>query len=275
MSLQQIDADYRGRGWIYLLHVHGPWFTAHRIELLGVPNKVSVHSILSPVKLLKVIRFSWITVGTLLDFFVSIIFTITRCGILNTYPKNSALWVIVNVRVVCSFFIGLYSIVSSLDFDICHGWICFGILKPLFSNDPWIENTVQNSIRIVYQQKKVQMRNIQWHQTVTCYALADLGGGAGTRAPPSGSNFLHFHAVFGKNWSNSMLAPPPLGLAPPRLGNPGSATVMVCVSQGNMDLTRLLRYLIVFSFGCTTYFFAGKNLNLRFSWHGGGEVMWN
>ena len=50
------------------------------------------------------------------------------------------------------------------------------------------------------------------------------GGGAGTRAPPSGSNFLHFHAVFGKNWSNSMLAPPPLGLAPPRLGNPGSAT---------------------------------------------------
>ena len=51
------------------------------------------------------------------------------------------------------------------------------------------------------------------------------GGGAGTRAPPSGSNFLHFHAVFGKNWSNSMLAPPPLGFAPPRLGNPGSATV--------------------------------------------------
>ena len=42
------------------------------------------------------------------------------------------------------------------------------------------------------------------------------GGGAGTRAPPSGSNFLHFHAVFGKNWSNSMLAPPPLwGWRPP------------------------------------------------------------
>ena len=46
-------------------------------------------------------------------------------------------------------------------------------------------------------------------------ALADLGGGAGTRAPPSGSNFLHFHAVFGKNWSNSMLAPPLWGWRPP------------------------------------------------------------
>ena len=59
---------------------------------------------------------------------------------------------------------------------------------------------------------------------VELYTLADLGGGRRDARPPSGSNFLHFHAVFGKNWSNSMLAPPPLGLAPPRLGNPGSAT---------------------------------------------------
>ena len=43
-------------------------------------------------------------------------------------------------------------------------------------------------------------------------------------APPSGPKFLHFHAVFGKNWPNNRLAPPPLGLAPPPLGNPGSAT---------------------------------------------------
>ena len=49
-------------------------------------------------------------------------------------------------------------------------------------------------------------------------ALADLGGGRRDARPPSGSNFLHFHAVFGKNWSNSMLAPPPLGLAPPPSG---------------------------------------------------------
>ena len=32
-------------------------------------------------------------------------------------------------------------------------------------------------------------------------------GGTGTRARPSGPNFFHFHAVFRKIWSNSMLAP--------------------------------------------------------------------
>ena len=55
----------------------------------------------------------------------------------------------------------------------------------------------------------------------------DSGGSkGGTRDvhPPSGPKFLHFHAVFGKNWPNNRLACPPLGLAPPPLGNPGSAT---------------------------------------------------
>ena len=50
------------------------------------------------------------------------------------------------------------------------------------------------------------------------------GGARGTRATPSGPKFLHFHAVFGKNWPNNRLAPLPLGLVPPPLGNPGSAT---------------------------------------------------
>ena len=52
------------------------------------------------------------------------------------------------------------------------------------------------------------------------------GGSKGERegrAPP-GPKFLHFHAVFGKNWPNNRLASPPLGLAPPPLGNPGSTT---------------------------------------------------
>ena len=56
-------------------------------------------------------------------------------------------------------------------------------------------------------------------------AVADLRGGREGRAPPpSGPKFLHFHAVFGKNWPNNRLAPPPLGLVPPPLGNPGSCT---------------------------------------------------
>ena len=54
--------------------------------------------------------------------------------------------------------------------------------------------------------------------------MADLRGGRRGRAPPFGPKFLHFHAVFGKNWPNNRLAPPLLGLAPPPLRNPGSAT---------------------------------------------------
>ena len=57
--------------------------------------------------------------------------------------------------------------------------------------------------------------------------MADLRGGARPSRPPSCPKFLHFHAVFGKNWPNNRLAPPPLGLAPPPLGNPGSATEYV------------------------------------------------
>ena len=42
------------------------------------------------------------------------------------------------------------------------------------------------------------------------------GSKGGVRDAPPGPKF-HFHAVFGKNWPNNRLAPPPLG-------NPGSAT---------------------------------------------------
>ena len=49
-------------------------------------------------------------------------------------------------------------------------------------------------------------------------------GGVRDACPPSGPKFLHFHAVFGKNWPNNRLACPSLGLMPPPLINPGSAT---------------------------------------------------
>ena len=47
-----------------------------------------------------------------------------------------------------------------------------------------------------------------------------------TRAPPWGSKFFQFHAVFGKIWQNRMLVPPG-ELAPPPQGNPGSTTGVV------------------------------------------------
>ena len=34
------------------------------------------------------------------------------------------------------------------------------------------------------------------------------GGSKGSALPSSGPKFLHFDAVFGKNWSNSRLVPP-------------------------------------------------------------------
>ena len=48
-------------------------------------------------------------------------------------------------------------------------------------------------------------------------AVADLRGGARDARPP-GLKFLHFHAVFGKNWPNNRLAPPPFGVSAPSSG---------------------------------------------------------
>ena len=47
--------------------------------------------------------------------------------------------------------------------------------------------------------------------------MADLHWGARDVSPPW-PKFLYFHVVFGENWPNSVLAPPPLG-------NSGSAIV--------------------------------------------------
>ena len=72
--------------------------------------------------------------------------------------------------------------------------------------------------------------SIQWYSKrlgdpVDGKSVADLRGAQGTRAPPWGSKFFQFHAVFGKIRQIRMLAPPPPGeLAPPPRGNPGSAT---------------------------------------------------
>ena len=63
-------------------------------------------------------------------------------------------------------------------------------------------------------------------------SVVDLRGGTRDACPPSGPKFLHFHAVFGENWPNNRLAPPPLGLVPPPLGNPGSATACIWLFKG-------------------------------------------
>ena len=47
-------------------------------------------------------------------------------------------------------------------------------------------------------------------------AVADLHSKILDARPPSRSNFLHFHTVYGEIWPNNRLAPP-------HLGNPGSA----------------------------------------------------
>ena len=53
--------------------------------------------------------------------------------------------------------------------------------------------------------------------------LVDRGGAGGKGCPPR-PKFLHFHAVFGKKWTNSRL-PPPSGVGALPRGNPESAIV--------------------------------------------------
>ena len=48
-----------------------------------------------------------------------------------------------------------------------------------------------------------------------CSGGSKGGGAQGTRAPTSGPKFLHFHVVFGKNWSKYRLPTPPWGWRTP------------------------------------------------------------
>ena len=66
-------------------------------------------------------------------------------------------------------------------------------------------------------------RNIFWNYKFRCFALADLGGGLGTRAPPLGPIsfiFLGFSVNILSNIGTNS------GVGTPCLGNPGSATAL-------------------------------------------------
>ena len=60
------------------------------------------------------------------------------------------------------------------------------------------------------------------HSIQTLVPVTDLGGEGGAKDALR-LKFLHFHAVFGKNWSNNRLTPPSWVGAP--VVNLGSATV--------------------------------------------------
>ena len=67
----------------------------------------------------------------------------------------------------------------------------------------------------------------QYHDTCWQTSIGGSKGGRQGRAPPPpplGPNSFIFMQFLGKFGQNNRLAPPPWGLAPPRLGNPGSAT---------------------------------------------------
>ena len=80
-----------------------------------------------------------------------------------------------------------------------------------------------------------------------CHHVHQSSGGSkgGARDAPSLVwTKLYFHAVFGKKWSNSMLAPPPLG-------NPGSTTA-ICLSSKSTKLQHLSLCL---------------HISMKFLWH--------
>ena len=80
------------------------------------------------------------------------------------------------------------------------------------------------------------------------WSVADLRGRRG-RAPPGGSKFFQFHAVFGKFQQNHMLAPPRGVGAPPPRGNPGSATADSHAFPARQIATVLTRELPTFPWG--------------------------
>ena len=70
-----------------------------------------------------------------------------------------------------------------------------------------------------------------------CVSLADLGEGcAGRTPPPMGPNSFIFTYIFTKKHPCWRSMPPLTDASPPPTGNPGSATLCVCVC----DLIRLL-----------------------------------
>ena len=91
-------------------------------------------------------------------------------------------------------------------------------------------------------------------------------GGARDARPP-GPKFLHFHAVFGQigqiiGWR----PPPPLGLAPPPLGNPGSATECdnhIEVAKDQACFTYMRVYFIKFIQNLIRIFFCGFKVYVK------------
>ena len=63
------------------------------------------------------------------------------------------------------------------------------------------------------------------------------GGRQGRAPPPLGPNFFNFMQFLGKFGKNNRLVPPPLQLAHPPLGNPGSATAW--------SLIQVIRYAVI------------------------------
>ena len=102
---------------------------------------------------------------------------------------------------------------------------------------------------------------LQLHKTggdshVCVNAVADLRGGARDARPHPGPTFLHFHAVFGKNWPNNRLALPPSGVSAPSSGkswichcnDPSGATILLQISFSLEQLAFLEKFIEQFSF---------------------------
>ena len=137
-------------------------------------------------------------------------------------------------------------------------------------------------LSVVNSQHKMQKVSVHvWAKAVynkkfqTIYIpVADLRGGTRDARPPPGPKFLHFHAVFGKNWPNNRLAPPPFGVSAP---SSGKSWIRHCilistdsqVQKGNFALnscgSRTSQYFhktsrnIIQTFPCQSYIFLGRD----------------
>ena len=114
------------------------------------------------------------------------------------------------IEFYCSFFFQVLTVIYELRFN----QVSTDSMSPL--NRPTVQYSSEFTAKLVGREGLHFLEHItkafplKGFSFLNLYkAVADLRGGArDTRPLPSGPKFLHFHAVFGKNWPNNRLVPP-------------------------------------------------------------------
>ena len=113
-----------------------------------------------------------------------------------TYPSIWVMWTDLLMSVWIRFYYKVVALFSQTSFCVDY------LMSGNFQSHTNLIQTIDFTKRTVRILLFIFVRSLYTHAPV-----ADLKGGARDAPPASGPKFLHFHAVFGKNWPNNMLYP--------------------------------------------------------------------